>query len=133
MVKRRTWGQYSSLSPSLNHLSHTTNITLSRIKFERYIFIKKCIRSFIEVRILYLITSPLIFVLRPYNTNPRGVVANVSDCDIFVNEFKFQSCYYVHFWNNAFRKGMNPLIPAVPVNSTITLILNKIGIKKLIN
>ena len=42
-------GQYSSLSPSPAHLSHTTNITLSRIKYERYIFIKKCVRSFIEV------------------------------------------------------------------------------------
>ena len=41
---------YSSLSPYPTHLSHTRNITLSRIKWERYIFIKKCIRSFIEVR-----------------------------------------------------------------------------------
>ena len=32
------------------HLSHTTESTLSRIKCERYIFIKKCVRSFIEVR-----------------------------------------------------------------------------------
>ena len=50
MVTRRTLGQYSSLSPSPAHLSHTTNITLSRIKCEKYIFIKKCVRSFIEVR-----------------------------------------------------------------------------------
>ena len=41
--------QYNSLSPSPTHLSHTTNITLSRIKYERYIFIKKCVCSFIEV------------------------------------------------------------------------------------
>ena len=41
-------GQYSSLSLSLAHLSHTTNITLSRIKCERYIFIKKCIRSLMK-------------------------------------------------------------------------------------
>ena len=43
----------SSLSPSPSHLSHITNInpfaTLSRIKCERYIFIKKCVRSFVEV------------------------------------------------------------------------------------
>ena len=43
----------SSLSPSPAHLSHTTNInpftTLLRIKCERYIFIKMCVRSFIEV------------------------------------------------------------------------------------
>ena len=37
--------QYSSLTLSTAHLSHTTNITLSRIKCERYIFIKKCVRS----------------------------------------------------------------------------------------
>ena len=60
--RRRTWGQYSSQSPSPTHLSQTTTITLSRIKCERYIFIKKCIRSFIEVRILCLIMSRFIFV-----------------------------------------------------------------------
>ena len=47
---RRTWGQYSSLSLSPAHLSYTINITLSRIKCERCIFIKKCVRSFIEIR-----------------------------------------------------------------------------------
>ena len=55
VVTRRTLGQNNSLSPSSTHLSHTTNITLSRIKCERYIFIKKCLRSFIEIRILCLI------------------------------------------------------------------------------
>ena len=49
---RKTLGQYSSLSPSPTHLSHTRNITLSRKKCERYIFIKKCVRSFIEVVII---------------------------------------------------------------------------------
>ena len=38
-----------SLSPSPTHLSHITNVnpfaTLSRIKCERYIFLKKCVRS----------------------------------------------------------------------------------------
>ena len=61
-MARRTWGQYSSLSLSPAHLSDSRNITLSRIKWERYIFIKRCIRSFIEVRILCLIMSLLIFV-----------------------------------------------------------------------
>ena len=52
------------------NLSHTTETsTLSRIKCERYIFIKKCVRSFIEVRKLCLIMFPLIFVLRLYNTS----------------------------------------------------------------
>ena len=63
----RNLGQYCSLSLSPAHLSHTTNITLLRIKCERYIFIKKCIHSFIEVGKLYLIMFPLIFVLWLYN------------------------------------------------------------------
>ena len=64
--------QYSSLSLSPTHLSHTTNITITRIKCERYIFIK-CVRSFIEVRIKCLFMFLLIFVLRLYNsTNCRG-------------------------------------------------------------
>ena len=50
------------------HLSHTTETsTLSRIKCGRYIFIKKCVRSFIEVHKLCLIMFLLIFVLRLYN------------------------------------------------------------------
>ena len=45
-------GQYSSLSLSpLTSHTHETS-TLSRIKCERYIFIKKCIHSFIEVVII---------------------------------------------------------------------------------
>ena len=39
--RRRTWCQYSSLSPSPTHLSHTRNITLSRIKRERLYFYKE--------------------------------------------------------------------------------------------
>ena len=39
--RRRTWGQNSSLSPSPTHLSHTSNITLSRIKCERLFFYKE--------------------------------------------------------------------------------------------
>ena len=26
-----------------------------------------------------------------------GVVANIQDCEIVVNEFKLHLCYYVHF------------------------------------
>ena len=47
---QKNLGKYSSLSLSPAHLSHITNITLSRIKCERFIFKKKCIRSFNEVR-----------------------------------------------------------------------------------
>ena len=45
MVKRRTWGQYSSLTPSPAHLSHTTTITFSRIKCERLYFHKEVCSS----------------------------------------------------------------------------------------
>ena len=45
--QRRTWGQYSSLSPSPTHLSHTTNITPSRIKWERLYFYK-AVYSFVH-------------------------------------------------------------------------------------
>ena len=40
----------------------------------------------------------------------RGIVANVLDCGLEVNEFEFQSRYYVHFRTNNLGKGMNPLI-----------------------
>ena len=51
---RGTWGQYVTVSLRLQLTTHITNInpfaTLSRIKCERYIFIKKRVRSFIEPR-----------------------------------------------------------------------------------
>ena len=39
------------------------------------------------------------------------IVTNMQNCNIIVSEFELQSRYYVHFWTNIFRKGMNPLIP----------------------
>ena len=66
MGRRSPLSEYVCLS---THLSHTTETsTLSRIKCERYIFIKKCVSSFIEVHKLCLIMFPLIFVLRLYNS-----------------------------------------------------------------
>ena len=48
---RRTLGQYVVVCPRLQLTSYTQETsTLSRIKCERYIFIKKCVRSFIDVR-----------------------------------------------------------------------------------
>ena len=41
---------------------------------------------------------------------PRGVMVKAMDCEIVVSEFVLQSCYYVHFRENTFGKGMNPLI-----------------------
>ena len=38
------------------------------------------------------------------------VVVNVLYCDIVECEYEIQSHYYVHFWNNTLRKGMNLLV-----------------------
>ena len=43
--------------------------------------------------------------------SPHGVVVNVLKCDIVVSEFKIQSNYYVPFWTNTYRKGVNSLYP----------------------
>ena len=82
---QKNLGQYSILSLSPTHLAHTRNITLSRIKCEWYIFIKKCIHSFIEVRILCLIMFLLIFVLR------FGAVTRILD----------QSMVLLWFWDSS--------------------------------
>ena len=37
-------------------------------------------------------------------------MANVVDCSLKVNNFKFQLHYYIHFWTNTLGKGMKPLI-----------------------
>ena len=56
--------------PSPTHLSHITNInpfaTLSRIKCERYIFLKKCIRSSL---LLTMFSCIVVYVLWGYTTN----------------------------------------------------------------
>ena len=39
--------------------------------------------------------------------SPCDKAVNVLDCDDVVNEFEFQSNYYVHFRTNTFEKGMN--------------------------
>ena len=46
---QKNLGQYSSLSLSPTHLSHTTNITLSKIKCERLYFYKEVYSFIIEV------------------------------------------------------------------------------------
>ena len=48
------------------------------------------------------------------------VVSKVLDCDIIVREFELQSRYYIRFWIDILRKGMNPLVPTL--NST-TIVL----------
>ena len=43
--------------------------------------------------------------------SPYGVMTNVLDSDLQVNEFELYSHYYVHFWPNNLVKSMNLLIP----------------------
>ena len=43
---RRTWGQYVAVCPISNSLSHSRNITLSRIKWEVYFYKEMC--SFVQ-------------------------------------------------------------------------------------
>ena len=44
----------------------------------------------------------------------RGVMANVLDSDIIVNEFECESCHLFHFQTNTLGKGMNFFIPPLP-------------------
>ena len=44
--------------------------------------------------------------------NQCGVVADVLNCDIVVNEFEIQSLYFVHFRMYTFAKGKKSLIPS---------------------
>ena len=56
--------------------------------------------------------------------SPNGIMAKVVDCDLEVNAFKLQLCYYVHFQINTFWKSMSPLIlPNSYVLNYITTVL----------
>ena len=69
MVKRRSCVNIAACPCLYSSLTHHSNINPFENKvWEIHIFIKKCVRSFIEVRKLYLIMFPLIFVLRLYNS-----------------------------------------------------------------
>ena len=48
---------------------------------------------------LSVYTSILIYVYLSWES-PCGLVVNVQECDIIVNEFELQSRYYVHFRSN---------------------------------
>ena len=67
---RRTWGQYVAVCPRFQLTSLTQpKSTFSRIKCERYIFIKKCVRSFIEVVIIVdYVSAYICLFMRLYNT-----------------------------------------------------------------
>ena len=40
-------------------------------------------------------------------------MSKVLDCSLERREFELQSGYYIHFWTNTLRKGMNPLFPTI--------------------
>ena len=42
---------------------------------------------------------------------PRGIMANVLDCDYEVCEFEHRSCSYIYFWTNTLGKGMLLFMP----------------------
>ena len=52
------------------------------------------------------------------HSSPRGVMANVPDCDIVASEFELKLYYYIYFQMN--RQGMNSFIPSYELNGTIT-------------
>ena len=53
-----------------------------------------------------------------------GILGNVLDFDIIENKFQLQSPYYIYFWTNTVRKGMNLLtLNSYRLNSTPTTLL----------
>ena len=63
-------------------------------------------RLFSCLRLLGFVT-----ILHLNKESTCSVVVNVLKCDIIVNEFEPQSCYYVHYRTNTFRKDINYLVP----------------------
>ena len=61
--------------------------------------------------------------------NPRGVVANVMDCDIVGSEFELYSRYYVHLLTNILGARMTqPLYPPDRNEIVPTLFIYKDGV-----
>ena len=71
MGRRSPLSEYICLFTYRSHTTETS--TLSRIKCERYMFIKKCVRSFIEVHKLSLIMF-LVWSMRLSNASYSYVV-----------------------------------------------------------
>ena len=56
-------------------------------------------------------------------SSPRGVVVNVLEYNIVVNELESQSGYYVHFLNIILEKDINFIIPQLCVRYYVTVLL----------
>ena len=85
-------------------------VTVGKIRNKRYLLVPKLVTMLSRQEKLQR-SSGKVF---------GGVVANVLNCDIIVNKFKLQSCYYIHFQTNTLRKGMNPLIPLLDCNIIVS-------------
>ena len=81
---RGTLGQYVTVCPRLPFTSHTQPIsTPSRIKSERYILIKKRVRSFIEVRQYVWLCSAYICIVYMYMCSSYSL--SIEEYENFVN------------------------------------------------
>ena len=58
---------------------------------------------------------------------PRGIMAHELVFDRVVSESKLQSWYYVHFWTNTLKKGMNACIPTSSSELDSTTIVFLLG------
>ena len=68
-----------------------------------------------EITSTEITPAPSMFI-KTIAWNLHGVMVNVLKSDIWINEFKHQSHYYVHFRTNTIGKGMNSLILQLWVN-----------------
>ena len=80
---------------------YKSNIGLS--SYEWYIY-KRCV--------LFLCCYIFIFLLTQWMGCLCGIVANILDCDIGINEFKLQSPYYIHFQGNTLGERYKPYSPS---------------------
>ena len=84
-------------------LRYFSTLLLSRLK-------KKGMSLF-TLKMKYKIVFRPINLEKKRKDSPHGGVANVMHFETFVSEFKFQSCYNVHFRINNLSKGVNSLNP----------------------
>ena len=78
MAWRRSWVNIAVCPSFYSSLKHHTNI--ENKVWEIYIFIKKCVRSFIEVRKLCLIMFPLCICIWLYNMRTLTSTLSLESC-----------------------------------------------------
>ena len=147
---RGIWGSICCSLCSVSNSPLTLNpfVTLSqpfRIKYERYIFQKKCVRSSLlcwlcfrmHLYMLHLDSNCqflVIFLTKIYviyfaqQGSHCNIVANVLSCDNLVNEFEPQMCYHIHFWINTPRNTLVWTPSSPPHKRSLFLYKNIFGI-----